>query len=109
MQKSKIFLRRAIHATGIFCTCTAFFDLIGCPMSISGTSMLPNLVPGDVVWISKIFPKPATGDIFVFTAPPDPSKNHIKRIVAREGIQPERSKVGECLFQRIISGYFLII
>jgi len=40
MQKSKIFLRRAIHATGIFCTCTAFFDLIGCPMSISGTSML---------------------------------------------------------------------
>uniref|UniRef100_A0A914M5R3 Mitochondrial inner membrane protease subunit n=1 Tax=Meloidogyne incognita TaxID=6306 RepID=A0A914M5R3_MELIC len=93
MQKSKIFLRRAIHATGIFCTCTAFFDLIGCPMSISGTSMLPTLVPGDVVWISKIFPKPVTGDIFVFTAPPDPTKNHIKRIVAREG-DTARTKQG---------------
>uniref|UniRef100_A0A915P9K9 Mitochondrial inner membrane protease subunit 2 n=1 Tax=Meloidogyne floridensis TaxID=298350 RepID=A0A915P9K9_9BILA len=65
MQKSKIFLRRAIHATGIFCTCTAFFDLIGCPMSISGTSM----------------------------APPDPAKNHIKRIVALEG-DTARTKQG---------------
>uniref|UniRef100_A0A914MG86 Mitochondrial inner membrane protease subunit n=1 Tax=Meloidogyne incognita TaxID=6306 RepID=A0A914MG86_MELIC len=62
-------------------------------MSISGTSMLPTLVPGDVVWISKIFPKPVTGDIFVFTAPPDPTKNHIKRIVALEG-DTARTKQG---------------
>ncbi|KAF7638173.1 Peptidase_S24 domain-containing protein [Meloidogyne graminicola] len=92
-----VYLRRILHATGIVCTCTAFFDLIGCPMSISGTSMMPTLVPGDLIWVSKISKNPSIGDIVVFTSPSDPTRNHIKRVVALSGDTAKSKQGGRVL------------
>lgn len=57
------------------------------PFYIPSQSMEPTLVPGDRVLVSKFiyrFVEPKPGDIIVFIAPNDESRDFIKRIVAVE-------------------------
>lgn len=57
------------------------------PFYIPSQSMEPTLVPGDRVLVSKFiyrFVEPKPGDIIVFIAPNDESRDFIKRVVATE-------------------------
>ena len=56
--------------------------------------MVPTLLPGDHILVSKLAyggvfglqpSKPARGDVIIFTFPNDPTKDYIKRVLAVEG------------------------
>ena len=83
---SKLPLRRLFHATGIACMSLWFFDCVACPLSIAGTSMIPTLHSGDVVWVSKVS-ELGLNDICIFSNPTNPGTNHIKRIAASSGTE----------------------
>ncbi|KAI1708760.1 peptidase s24-like domain-containing protein [Ditylenchus destructor] len=70
---------------GIICVPIAYMDTIGHPSFISGASMEPTLLDGDVVWIDRWHLEPKVGDIFAFLYPRDPSRRFIKRIQHCEG------------------------
>ena len=56
--------------------------------SIDGPSMEPNLHNQERILVDKwtyLFHPPARGDIIVFIAPPDPSSDYVKRIIAIPG------------------------
>jgi signal peptidase I len=56
--------------------------------NIEGTSMEPTLHNTELILVDKwtyLFHPPARGDIIVFVAPPDPSQDYIKRIIAIPG------------------------
>jgi signal peptidase I len=55
---------------------------------VDGTSMEPNLHDQERILVDKwtyLFHAPARGDIIVFIAPPDPSSDYVKRIIAIPG------------------------
>lgn len=55
---------------------------------VQGTSMVPTLQDGEMILVDKIsyrFHLPARGDIVVFIAPPEPSKDFIKRVIGLPG------------------------
>ncbi|MBU0598554.1 signal peptidase I [Patescibacteria group bacterium] len=59
---------------------------------VNGGSMETTLLTGDFVFVDKIsyrFTEPQVGDIIVFEYPLNPSKDFIKRIVARPGQRVE--------------------
>ena len=47
--------------------------------------MIPTLMIGDFILVSKFFYTPAKGDVVVFRYPKDPMINYIKRIIAVPG------------------------
>jgi len=56
--------------------------------NIEGTSMEPSLHNTELILVDKwsyLFHAPDRGDVIVFVAPPDPSQDYIKRIVAVPG------------------------
>src|SRR5579885_998144 len=56
--------------------------------NIDGTSMEPSLHNAELILVDKwtyLFHPPARGDIIVFVAPPDPTQDYIKRIIAIPG------------------------
>lgn len=56
--------------------------------NIEGTSMEPSLHNTELILVDKwsyLFHPPTRGDVIVFVAPPDPSQDYIKRIVAVPG------------------------
>lgn len=56
--------------------------------NIEGTSMEPSLHNTELILVDKwsyLFHAPERGDVVVFVAPPDPSQDYIKRIVAVPG------------------------
>ena len=58
------------------------------PFEVSGESMYPNFHDRDYVLTNLIglhFGKPVRGDVIVFSAPPDPSKDFIKRVIGNAG------------------------
>ena len=59
------------------------------PFNIPSESSFPNLVPGDVLFVSKFAYRwggePKRGDIAVFKLPSDPSIDYIKRIIGLPG------------------------
>jgi len=77
---------------GICCVPLAFFDLIGHPATVIGSSMEPTLNGldkrwwrRDVVWLSRLTGSLRLGDIVTFIPPHEPLKRHIKRIAAMPG------------------------
>jgi signal peptidase I len=52
---------------------------------IPAGSMIPTLLVGDHLWISKIARTPARGDVIVFRYPKEPDKDFVKRVVAIGG------------------------
>jgi len=55
---------------------------------VDGTSMEPNLHNQERILVDKwtyLFHAPARGDIIVFIAPPDPTSDYVKRIIAIPG------------------------
>src|SRR6266446_1006553 len=55
---------------------------------VDGTSMEPNLHNQERILVDKwtyLFHAPARGDIIVFIAPPDPTSDYVKRIIAIDG------------------------
>jgi signal peptidase I len=55
---------------------------------VDGTSMEPNLHDQERILVDKwtyLFHAPARGDVIVFIAPPDPSSDYVKRIIAIPG------------------------
>jgi signal peptidase I len=55
---------------------------------VEGLSMEPRLHSGERVMVDKVtylLRAPARGDVVVFVAPPEPSENYIKRIIAVPG------------------------
>ncbi len=55
---------------------------------VDGTSMEPNLHNEERILVDKwtyLFHAPARGDVIVFIAPPDPSSDYVKRIIAVPG------------------------
>ncbi len=68
------------------------------PHQVVGNSMLPNFYDGEYLLTDKLtyrFRAPERGEVIVFKAPPDPSKDYIKRIVGLPGekIKIERGEV----------------
>ncbi len=58
------------------------------PFEVKGDSMYPNFYNHEYVLTNLVilhFQSPKRGDIVVFKAPPDPSKDYIKRIVGIPG------------------------
>lgn len=55
------------------------------PFRIPSGSMMPSLMIGDFILVSKLFYRPTVGDVVVFRYPKDPAINYIKRIVAGPG------------------------
>lgn len=58
------------------------------PHEVKGNSMYPNFLDGERLLTDKVsyrFNEPRRGDVIVFQAPPDHSKDFIKRIVALPG------------------------
>ncbi|ABO50566.1 signal peptidase I, Serine peptidase, MEROPS family S26A [Desulforamulus reducens MI-1] len=58
------------------------------PFFIPSGSMEPNLMIGDRIIVSKItyhLKEPQRGDIIVFKFPLDPSRNFVKRLIAKGG------------------------
>lgn len=56
--------------------------------NIEGTSMEPGLHNTELILVDKwsyLFHAPERGDVVVFVAPPDPTQDYIKRIVALPG------------------------
>ena len=56
--------------------------------NIEGTSMEPSLHNTELILVDKwsyLFHAPERGDVIVFVAPPDPSQDYIKRIIAVPG------------------------
>ncbi|GAC1378587.1 MAG: hypothetical protein NVS4B7_05330 [Ktedonobacteraceae bacterium] len=56
--------------------------------NIEGQSMEPSLHDKELILVDKwsyLFHEPARGDVIVFVAPPEPSQDYIKRIVALPG------------------------
>lgn len=56
--------------------------------NIEGTSMEPSLHNTELILVDKwsyLFHAPDRGDVIVFVAPPDPTQDYIKRIVAVPG------------------------
>lgn len=56
--------------------------------NIEGTSMEPSLHNTELILVDKwsyLFHAPEHGDVIVFVAPPDPSQDYIKRIIAVPG------------------------
>jgi len=65
---------------------------------VQGTSMLPTVHDGSLVLVNKIdylLHAPQQGDIVVFKAPPEPSQDFIKRVIATPGetVQVHSGKV----------------
>lgn len=55
---------------------------------VEGSSMFPNFVDGEWVLVNKLayrWNEPIRGDVIVFSAPDEPGKDYIKRIVALSG------------------------
>ena len=55
---------------------------------VQGTSMVPTLQDGEMILVDKVsyrFHMPSRGDIVVFIAPPEPSKDFIKRVIGLPG------------------------
>ncbi len=55
---------------------------------VDGMSMEPTLHNGELILVDKwsyLFHAPARGDVIVFVAPPHPSEDYVKRIVALPG------------------------
>ena len=56
--------------------------------NVDGTSMEPTLHNGELILVNKwtyLFHSPARGDVIVFIAPPQPSEDYVKRIIAMPG------------------------
>jgi signal peptidase I len=56
--------------------------------NIEGTSMEPSLHNQELILVDKwtyLFRPPARGDVIVFVAPPQPSQDYIKRVIAIPG------------------------
>src|SRR2546423_233525 len=56
--------------------------------NIDGQSMEPSLHDKELILVDKwsyLFHEPTRGDVIVFVAPPDPSQDYIKRIIAVPG------------------------
>jgi signal peptidase I len=52
---------------------------------IPSGSMIPTLLIGDHMYVDKRPWQPARGDVIVFKFPPDPDKDHVKRVLAIAG------------------------
>jgi signal peptidase I len=56
--------------------------------NVEGTSMEPRLHNGELILVDKwtyLFHPPERGDVIVFVAPPNPSQDYVKRIIAVPG------------------------
>lgn len=56
--------------------------------NVDGTSMEPTLHNGELILVNKwgyFFRSPTRGDVIVFVAPPSPSEDYVKRIIALPG------------------------
>lgn len=56
--------------------------------NIDGTSMEPSLHNSELVLVDKwtyLFHPPARGDVIVFKAPPEPTQDYVKRVIAVPG------------------------
>lgn len=82
------FLREVIET--IVLTLLLFFIIHSAVQNfnVDGTSMEPTLHNGELILVNKwdyLFHSPARGDVIVFVAPPQPSEDYVKRIIALPG------------------------
>ena len=54
-------------------------------VKVDGPSMNPTLTHGDTLFTTRLFYKPAVGDIIIFRPPNSPKTPYVKRIIALEG------------------------
>lgn len=55
------------------------------PFNIPSTSSWPNLVPGDLILVSKLGYTPKRGDLAVFKLPTDKNVDYVKRVIGLPG------------------------
>ena len=82
------FLREVIET--VVLTLLLFFIIHSAVQNfnVDGTSMEPTLHNGELILVNKwgyLFHAPARGDVIVFVAPPQPSQDYVKRIIAVPG------------------------
>ncbi len=66
----------------------ALFQVTVASFKVYGSSMLPNVEPGEYIMVSKaayFFSPPERGEIIVFGSPRNPNSDLIKRIIALPG------------------------
>lgn len=61
--------------------------VIADPRNIPSASMMPNLLPGDYVFVARLRGEPARGDMIAFYPPGEDEKLFIKRLVGLPGDQ----------------------
>ena len=86
--KSYHFVREVIET--VVLTVLMFFVISSAVQNyyVDGVSMEPNLHNTERILVDKwsyLFHPPERGDIIVFAAPPDPSQDYVKRIIALPG------------------------
>ena len=67
---------------------TALFQVTIASFKVYGSSMLPNIRPGEYIMVSKaayFLHPPERGEVIVFHSPRDPNSDLIKRIIAVPG------------------------
>uniref|UniRef100_A0A8R1DWE2 Mitochondrial inner membrane protease subunit 2 n=1 Tax=Caenorhabditis japonica TaxID=281687 RepID=A0A8R1DWE2_CAEJA len=107
------FRQTLVKATVGTCALYTFFDIVGHPAQVVGSSMYPTLHGEDARWFKRDFVwlstwslyKCSPGTILTFISPRDPSSTYIKRITAVEGqiVRPERLQQ---LFTEIPKGHY---
>lgn len=78
-------LQTVVLALAIF---VVVYFLLFQPHQVSGDSMYPNFDDREYLLTEKVsyrLDKPKRGDVVVFKAPPEPSKDYIKRVIALPG------------------------
>jgi len=67
---------------------SALFQVTLASFKVYGSSMLPNIRPGDYIMVSKTayrFGSPERGEVIVFDSPRNPDSDLVKRIIAIPG------------------------
>jgi signal peptidase I len=82
------FVRDIVAPLVVALAIAALFQVTVASFKVYGSSMLPNVHPGEYIMVSKaayFFGPPERGEIIVFDSPRNPNSDLIKRIIALPG------------------------
>jgi len=82
------FVRDIVAPLLVALAVAALFQVTVASFKVYGSSMLPNVEPGEYIMVSKaayFFSPPERGEVIVFGSPRNPNSDLIKRIIALPG------------------------
>ncbi len=87
-KKSSRIIREIVETIALTLLLFLVINLAVQNYDVSGPSMEPSLHDQERIMVDKVsyrFRSPARGDVIVFVAPPEPSEDYVKRIIALPG------------------------